>query len=184
MRPLTGMLKLIALTGGILLAAEVEGARARARLAAVSGRETQGGSDARELLPGALIERGLAADESHAYDISLAAGQYLRVVLERRDILVSLTLSGPDGQQILEVGRNHALRPEAISALAGASGVYRLAVSAPKQEAPRGGYLIRIVELRTATPVDRHRAAAELALAEGDRWRKRGTRAPSSTAPA
>jgi hypothetical protein len=48
----------------------------------------------------AEFERELAGDQSHAYQIALAAGQYLHVVAEQRGIDVVVTLFGPDGKKL------------------------------------------------------------------------------------
>src|SRR5215475_9440611 len=67
--------------------------------------EQAGQATQRESIPlelGKPIERELAGGQSHAYQITLAAGQYLDVVVEQRGIDVVATLSGPDGKQIAE----------------------------------------------------------------------------------
>jgi hypothetical protein len=51
---------------------------------------------------GKPIERDIAGGESHTYRLELAAGQFLRVLVEQKGVDVALTLAGPDGTQIIE----------------------------------------------------------------------------------
>ena len=65
---------------------------------------------------GKSVERELTGDQSHAYTLTLAAGQYLRVVIEPRGIDVALKLFGPDGKLIAEVDTPFAgEEPEKVS---------------------------------------------------------------------
>ena len=119
------------------------------------------------LAPGATVVRELKGGESQTYRVSLAAGQFLRVMVEQQGIDVAVTVSGPDGRQILRAdspnGRSGA---ELVALVAEAAGEHRLEVSAPGRQAPAGRYEIRLAVLREATPRDREQAAAERAFAE------------------
>src|SRR5262245_16891409 len=66
-----------------------------------AGQATQ--QEAMPLELGKPIERELAGGQSHAYQITLAAGQYLNVVVEQRGIDVVVTLFGPDDEKVIEV---------------------------------------------------------------------------------
>jgi hypothetical protein len=133
-------------------------------------------TDVRELVPGVPIERELAGGEVHAYRITLAAGQYLHVVVDQRGIDVVVTVFGPDGQQLAEMDTpGHAQGPEPVSVVAEASGEYRLEVQALNKEDAPGRYKVRIQEQRAATPHDTDRMAAERALVEGTHQYRQGT---------
>ncbi|MCI0392447.1 MAG: CHAT domain-containing protein [Acidobacteria bacterium] len=130
--------------------------------------------DARELAPGAPIERELSGGETHAYRIALIEGQYVRALVKGQEIKILVTLQAPGGEKIFERSRNHHLRPEVILALARRSGDHHLTVSAREQQGLRGSYRIKIEELRNALPEDHQRVAAERTMAEGERLRSQG----------
>jgi CHAT domain-containing protein/tetratricopeptide (TPR) repeat protein len=135
--------------------------------------------DEKEIRPLELhkaVERELAGGQSHSYLITLAAGQYLGVVADQRGIDVVVTLFGPDGKQLVEVDSpNGEQGPEPLSATAATSGVYRLRVTSLEKDAAAGRYEVKIEELRTATPQDESRFAAERAFAEAEQLRGRRT---------
>ncbi|MGH9843925.1 MAG: CHAT domain-containing protein, partial [Blastocatellia bacterium] len=129
-----------------------------------SNNTPPGVQDIRPFEPGKPIEREIASHETHSYQITLAAGQYLHVVAEQLSINVGLTLFGPDGNPLLDV-RDWVESPERIWWIAESTGSYRLDVSTGK-ETP-GRYRVRIEELRPATPRDRIRIVAHKAWFEG-----------------
>ena len=129
-----------------------------------------GQADVRPLEPGKPIERDLAGGQSHSYQLTLAADQYLLVAVEQRGIDVVVQLLGPDDKQIMEFDseiRDYGQEP--VSQVAEVSGSYRLNLR-PKQEmAQAGRYEIRVVELRAATERDRALQEGRQLLAEGVR---------------
>ena len=48
-----------------------------------------------KLLSGEIIAREIAGGQSHTYQITLTAGQFIRVVVEQRGIDLTLTLVTP-----------------------------------------------------------------------------------------
>ncbi|HMB28368.1 MAG TPA: hypothetical protein VKS99_09695, partial [Blastocatellia bacterium] len=56
----------------------------------------------RRLELGKPVERELAGGQSHSYQLSLDAGQYVKLVIEQRGIDVMAQLSGPNGKLITE----------------------------------------------------------------------------------
>jgi tetratricopeptide (TPR) repeat protein len=104
---------------------------------------------------GKPIERELAGGQSHAYQITLAAGQYLNVIVEQRGIDVVARLQGPDGKLIFEFDSElRKLGQEPVSQVAEIVGNYQLNVVAKEKNAPTGRYEIRVVELRAAIESD------------------------------
>src|SRR5262245_2804721 len=102
------------------------------------------------------IERELAGGQSHSYQLSLDAGQYVKLVIEQRGIDVMAQLSGPDGKLITEFNsesRNQG--QETVEQVAEAAGSYRLKVRPRLEGAAAGKYEIRIEEIRNATDIDR-----------------------------
>lgn len=121
-----------------------------------------------ELVPGVPIEREIARGETHAYQIKLAAGQYLQAVADQRGIDLQLAAFAPDEKELISIDTlSGQSGREPVSVLAETSGSYRLEVSPVNRKAPKGQYLIRIEELRAAAPEDNTRIAAQKAFAEG-----------------
>src|SRR5438046_264805 len=67
---------------------------------------------------GKAVEKTLAGGETHNYNVTAQAGQFLRVIVEQRGIDIKLTVFAPDGKQLLEVdGPNGEQGPEAASVI-------------------------------------------------------------------
>jgi tetratricopeptide (TPR) repeat protein len=132
--------------------------------------------EAKPLTLGVPIESNLAGGETHAYQVTLSAGQYLHTVVDQRGIDVVVKVFAPDGKQIIEVDSpNGSQGPEPVFLVAEAQGSYRLEVASLEKGAQPGQYEIRIEELRAATPQDRSLIAAQNAYAEGERLRLQRT---------
>jgi CHAT domain-containing protein/tetratricopeptide (TPR) repeat protein len=117
---------------------------------------------------GKPIERELAGGASHSYQLTLAAGQFCRIVVDQRGIDVVVTLYGPDGKKIVEVDSPNGVQgPEPVSLVAEIAATYRLEVNSLEKDAPTGKYQIKIEEVRTATAQDNVRIAAERTFADG-----------------
>jgi len=124
--------------------------------------------EAQRLEMGKAVEREMAGGQAHAYQLTLAAGQYLHVVVDQRGIDVVVVMFGPDGKKLIEVDSpNGTQGPEPVSLVAEASGSYRLEVRLLEKDAAAGRYEVKIAELRVAVPQDRDRIAAERAVIEG-----------------
>jgi CHAT domain-containing protein/tetratricopeptide (TPR) repeat protein len=142
------------------------------------GSTQQSGTEVRALELGQPVERELAGGQSHAYQLALTTGQYLRVTVAPRGIEIVVTLFSLDGKTLAEAGRatgasaaqsatpGNKSEPKSVSAVAEAAGNYRLEVRALNAGAPAGRYEVKIVELREATAQERNRFAAERTLAE------------------
>jgi CHAT domain-containing protein/Tfp pilus assembly protein PilF len=105
---------------------------------------------------GRPIERELAAGQKHTYQITLAEGDFLSVVIEQRGIDVVVKVLGPDGKQISEIDSEIRKQgEETVSQVAEVAGSYRLSVESSQRVAPAGRYEIRVAEMRAATVKDR-----------------------------
>ena len=134
--------------------------------AAVAGARQGPNADARPLGAGAPVERELKADEVHAYQIELAAGEFLRATVEQRGIDVVVTVFAPDGAKLAEVDSpNGSHGPEPVSFVAKSAGAYRLEVRSLEKTAAPGRYEARVDEVLTAAEYAR-RLAAERAKTE------------------
>src|SRR5215468_1575001 len=110
----------------------------------------------RRLEPGKPIERELAGGQSHDYQLTLANGQYVNLVVDQRGIDVVVKLFGPDGKPIMEFdSESRVPGQESVSLVAESGGGYRLSVQPKMNRAAPGRYEIRIEALRVATDDDR-----------------------------
>jgi CHAT domain-containing protein/tetratricopeptide (TPR) repeat protein len=118
------------------------------------------------------VKRELAGGEVHSYEFSLSSGQYLHAIVDQQGIDAVTTIFGPSGKQLSQVDRPNGVRgPEGISLISEVAGTYRLQVNSLEKMATKGHYTISLVEVRTATPRDESRIAAEKAITEGERLR-------------
>jgi CHAT domain-containing protein len=103
---------------------------------------------------GKPVERELAGDQTHSYQIALAEAQYVFVVVEQRGIDVFVQLIATDGK-LIAVFDFGSQGQERIGMVAETAGSYRLLVKASQPKLPAGRYEIRLVEVRNATEKDR-----------------------------
>jgi tetratricopeptide (TPR) repeat protein len=121
----------------------------------------QGDGQARPLEAGRPIERELSGGRSHSYEITMAAGQYLQLVVDQRGIDVVVAFFAPDGEKRSEVDSpNGSAGPETVSAIAEAAGTYKIEVRSLEKAAEAGRYEVKIEELRVATAEDKYRVEA------------------------
>jgi CHAT domain-containing protein/Tfp pilus assembly protein PilF len=118
------------------------------------------------LAVGRPVAGPLAAGESRAYDLDLAAGQYLRLALRQKGLKIGATLAGPAGEFAV-AGRSVRRTVELLSLVTGKAGRYRLNLAAAPAAGAKGSYELAVEALRPATPADRPRVAALRAMAEG-----------------
>jgi hypothetical protein len=86
------------------------------------------GQALRPLTSGQSVEREIAGSESHTYQISLTAGQFVRFRLEQQALGSSLIMTAPDGKQIVEMDLTGIGEQESLSLEAVTPGSYRLTV--------------------------------------------------------
>jgi tetratricopeptide (TPR) repeat protein len=123
-------------------------------------------SEPATLVPGQPVEREIAGGESHTYQITLTSGQFVRVRLEQRAIDAGMTLTAPDGKQLVEMDLTGIGEVEPLSLEVVEAGIYRLTVRASEAVAPRGSYRLETAVQAAATAQDRKRLAAEALLVE------------------
>src|SRR5215204_900525 len=125
--------------------------------------------EAQTLVPGQPIEREIAGGESHTYQISLAAGQFVRFRLEQRAIDAALALTAPDGKPLVEMNLTRAGDEELLSLETTGAGSYRLDVRAGGMATLRGTYRLTTNWKDAATAQDRQRIAAESLMIEAQK---------------
>ena len=126
------------------------------------------------LVPGKPMQRQIAGGGSHTYQITLQAGQFMRLVVEQKEINVTLVLATPDGKQLVEMNLTRAGGLESLSEEAAASGDYRLTIRADGAATLAGSYQVRLETRAAATAQDRQRIAAERLLREAKELRTQG----------
>jgi CHAT domain-containing protein len=110
----------------------------------------------RQLVPGRPIVRDLAGIQSHSYQMTLAAGQYVRVIIDQRGVDVVVKLIAPDGRQVNEYDADGSLQGrEIVSWVTEGAGIYRLDAGAKNKAAAAGQYVIQAVVLRVAKEEER-----------------------------
>ena len=136
------------------------------------GAAAQTTQEPKPLEAGKPVEREIAGGQSHFYQISLAAGQFVRFRLEQRAIDAALTLTAPDGKQMVEMNLTGVGEQESLSMEAAAAGKYRLTVRASGAATVRGSYRLEAAVQATATAQDRKRLTAEALLVEASELRR------------
>ncbi|HEX4945857.1 MAG TPA: PPC domain-containing protein, partial [Blastocatellia bacterium] len=126
------------------------------------------------LEPGKAIERELAGDQSHTYQISLTAGQFVRFRLEQRALDATLILTAPEGKQLVEMNLSGSGGQESLFLEAAVTGSYRLVVRGSGGATVRGGYRLEAAVQATATALDRQRVMAQSLLLEATLLRAQG----------
>lgn len=130
---------------------------------------SQAQSEVKQLEPGRSVEREIAGGESHTYQITLASGQFMRVLVEQKGIDLTLALAtsqGEAGKATAEVNLNR-VDLESLSYEATVSGEYRFTVRALGTGTLKGTYQVTLEQRQAATTQDRQRITAERLLGEG-----------------
>jgi CHAT domain-containing protein/Tfp pilus assembly protein PilF len=128
---------------------------------------TQDDKESRILELGKPIERELAGEQTHSYQLTLVAGQFLHLVVDQRGIDVVVIVYGPDGKKLVEVDSpNGAHGEEPVMLVTETSGRYRLEVRSLDKNTAAGRYEVRIENLQVATLRDKSLAAANKLYAD------------------
>lgn len=135
-------------------------------IAPVCGQvRTRRNTDAQPLLGPQAIERSIKGDETHTYQINLAAKQYVRVEVEQKGIDVTVSLLDSDGKLVAKMdGDASYLWRQSVSAIAERGGKYKLQISGKGSTKNAGSYTAQIAELRKSTAPDLKRVRAEQTL--------------------
>jgi CubicO group peptidase (beta-lactamase class C family) len=106
---------------------------------------------AADLTLGRPIERELAGGASHSYQVVLEAGQFMFAAVDQRGIDVTVTVFGPDGEQVGWFDTpNGSYGIEGVGVEAEVSGTYRLEVRPFVEDAEPGRYEIVLERLQAA----------------------------------
>jgi CHAT domain-containing protein/tetratricopeptide (TPR) repeat protein len=117
----------------------------------------------------APVERDIAGGESHDYQFTLQAGQYLHLSWGQQKFGILLTIFAPDGKRLLVINHEPHVKPRIdVAVVADATGVYRISVSNPSRTATPLRYELAAVEVRAAGEQDRKLFAAQTAEVEAE----------------
>jgi CHAT domain-containing protein/tetratricopeptide (TPR) repeat protein len=134
----------------------------------LSGVQTR--EEATYLIPGKTIKQEIAAGKSLTYQITLSAGQFLRIVFDGQYSDFAIALLAPSHRKILELN-NHRFRPVPLSLNIDSSGTYTVEVHSLQSDANAAHYEITIEPVREATPQSSRVITAERVFAEAEKLR-------------
>jgi CHAT domain-containing protein/Tfp pilus assembly protein PilF len=101
----------------------------------------------------------------HVYGLTLTAGQFAHVVVDRRARDIRLTVLDPEGKRLIQVDAGESSAgPEPILLTAESSGTYRLETLSLEHPSAAGRYTVRLAELRPAAERDRAHVASKTEL--------------------
>ena len=112
------------------------------------------------LTPGAPLARELARDRSHLYEIGLAAGQFLTVVIRKANLPPVVAITDPAGRSLVDTSARD------ISVVVETAGRHLIRIRADDATGPPGPYEI-VVDVRQAGEAEKARASADRLLTEG-----------------
>jgi tetratricopeptide (TPR) repeat protein len=119
------------------------------------------------LEPGKTITRTAKAREVHTYQLTLTAGQLIRVSVEQSELDVAVELVAPDNKVSHSVNAIRYFGPESLSWEVMASGKHKLIIRVIATSlSPQGDYQVQLEVRDAATPQDKQRIAAERLLGE------------------
>src|SRR5678815_2078288 len=118
------------------------------------------------------LTSAMKANELHLYQVTLAANQYVHVVVEQKGIDVVVSVRDPGGIVLFSRDSpNGKVGPEQISVKAQSAGTYQVGVCSGQTE-PDGNYEISLDGPRATTATDEKRLEAEaLQRAGGEEFR-------------
>lgn len=127
------------------------------------------------LVLGVILERDLGRGQIDEIGVVLGAKQYVRLVIDQKQMDVAASLLGPTGQVIVASDGPGGRRVrEVLSAVISERGEYRLVVTPHDPQAEAGRYRVTLEELRPGLPDDGDRVKAETALSEAAHWEVAG----------
>lgn len=125
-----------------------------------------------ELVLNVPVTREIAKGATHSYRVTLASGQYVRLLVEQLGADVEIKIFHPDGRLLVEVDSPTGSQgPERLSAIAESEGVHRVDVHRIDDDVDGGRYELKLADLRLASDADRNVVAGQTAYLEGDRAR-------------
>jgi CHAT domain-containing protein/tetratricopeptide (TPR) repeat protein len=121
------------------------------------------------------IDRELKPGQSHSYQVTVSADQFLSVVIEQRGIDITTRLLSPDGKTLSEVNNAKGLQgTESLIAIADVAGPFKVEVSPSEKNSATGNYEIKLIALRLPTDDERSLVKAQRLMEEASSLRRKG----------
>ncbi len=131
----------------------------------------------RRLQLGEIVKQDIRGGQTCSFNLSLIAGQYVRLLIEQHGIILVADLFDGDGKPVIEMDNpSGAYGPIYCSTIAAVTGEYRLDLRSSEAWANAGQYEVSIEELREPTQADKDRNAAEAAFAAGRQLSNKATK--------
>jgi len=126
---------------------------------------------------GRPIEKEITGGQTHVYQISLTAGQFVRLRLDQKVLDATLILAAPDGKQLAEMNLTGAGEQEVL-AFEAAGGTYKLTVRGVGTPKMAGSYRLEMTSQPAAGESDRKYLAAQDLLLESLELAKQNPKPP------
>src|SRR5262249_54376363 len=108
------------------------------------------------LEPGKPLEKEISGGQKHSYQVRLAQGEYVTVIVDQRGVDLVVKCVDADGKLIAEFdSENRTTGEERAELAAREAGSYRFDVEPKYKTLPGGRYQVRVGELRVSTETDR-----------------------------
>src|ERR1051325_1202669 len=128
--------------------------------------------EVRTLIPSEILARHMDAGAKHVYELTLAAQQFVEIVVEQKGIDVEVRAISPDRTlYVLTDNPNGFYGRETVSIAAPLSGTYRIEVSSDKAY-PAGDYELKVEGPRPASASDEKRVIAERLFGDAQKLRR------------
>jgi CHAT domain-containing protein/tetratricopeptide (TPR) repeat protein len=112
----------------------------------------------------------LAGGKPRNYEINVREGQVVRLLLDKGDLDMTLTLSTPDSRKLGEfTSRSYGALP--LMFVADSSGTYGIELRSLERDTVERPFALKIAEVRDSTERDRAEESAQLSFAEAERLR-------------
>lgn len=135
------------------------------------GGSTEQAGEVRVLAPGEVVKRWMEAGATHAFELTLGAGQFAQIVVEQRGVDVEVKVWAPGGELLIEMDSpNGFYGRETVSVVAVVAGHYQIKVYSDKTYPP-GDYELRVEGPRASSAPDKTRVTAERVFAEAQKLR-------------
>ncbi|MBS1793431.1 MAG: CHAT domain-containing protein [Acidobacteria bacterium] len=101
------------------------------------------------------VEREIKGGETHAFTVTIGAGQTARIEVEQRGVDVSLAALRPSGERFIETESPSGLQGSDLMLVTAAdAGDYRVEISPADPRAAAGRYVVKLAEIRPTVPED------------------------------
>lgn len=129
-----------------------------------------------ELKRGETVKREIKGGEAHSFGLTLASGQYARLIIKWQGLDLDVALTKPDGKSLSEFGTQvRGPGPTPISILADQPGLYTIRVRPSETLAVTGSYELKLEDVRSPTAADESSLAARKALDEAQHQKSKET---------